>query len=375
MKVLHIISGDLWAGAEMQAYTLISALRRKGNVEVAAAVMNEGELARRLRQAGVEVSLFDESRLGVRRILSGLGELMARWQPDVIHTHRTKENVLGSLANRLGRNVPALRSVHGASEYTPRGFKSKLRHAVIGRLDSWCAHHAQERIIAVSSELAEKLASTYPREKITVIVNGVDAEAVLAQRQPVEFRERYPTAKHLGIVGRLVPVKRVDLFLQTAAALARAEPDRAWRFHVFGDGPLKDTLMRQAEALGLAEVVTFHGHRNDIVACMAGLDAVVMCSDHEGLPMTALEAVVLDVPMIAHAVGGLTDIVPRDLLVERHDASGYAAALLAWAARPSCPEHVAARRRVLEEYSCAVNATRTLTLYEELVRSRAVRPS
>jgi glycosyltransferase involved in cell wall biosynthesis len=365
MKILHVISGDLWAGAEMQAYTLMSSLRRLDGVEVAAAVMNEGELARRLRQADVAVTVFDESRLGARRIVAGLKELMSRWQPDVVHTHRTKENVLASIANRLARNVPSLRTAHGASEHAPRGLKSKLRHAVIGGLDSWCARYAQERIIAVSSELGKKLESIYPPEKIVVIVNGIDADAVLAQRQPAQFREREPGTTHVGIVGRLVTVKRVDLFLRTAALLQRDSPARQWRFHVFGDGPLRAELIVLAETLGLAGQVTFHGHRQDIVACMAGLDVIVMCSDHEGLPMTALEAVSLGVPMVAHAVGGLTDILPADSLVHQHDAEGYGAAVRRLLERGSGAA-AQMQQRVLAEYSCARNAARTLRLYEEL---------
>lgn len=365
MKILHVISGDLWAGAEMQAYTLMSSLRRVAGVEVAAAVMNEGELARRLRQTGVPVTVLDESSLSVRRIVAGLGDLMARWKPDVVHTHRTKENVLASIANRLGRNVPSLRTVHGASEHAPGGLGPKLRHFLIGGLDSWCARHLQKRIIAVSSELGKKLASLYPPEKIVVIANGIDADAVLTQREPAQFRSREPAATHVGIVGRLVPVKRVDLFLRAAAGLQREAPSRPWRFHVFGDGPLRAELTALAGSLGLAGQVTFHGHRQDIVACMAALDLIVMCSDHEGLPMTALEAVVLGVPLVAHAVGGLTDIVPGENLVEEHAPRGYSAAVLRLlSAGPAAAAQM--RQRVLEEYSCARNAARTLSLYEEL---------
>jgi glycosyltransferase involved in cell wall biosynthesis len=261
--------------------------------------------------------------------------------------------------------VPSLRTVHGASEHAPRGLKSKLRHAIIGGLDSWCARHVQKRIIAVSSELGKKLESIHPPEKIVVIVNGIDADAIRAQRQPAQFREREPAATHVGIVGRLVPVKRVDLFLRVASALQREAPTRHWCFHVFGDGPLRAELTALAGSLGLAGHVTFHGHRQDIVACMAALDVIVMCSDHEGLPMTALEAAVLGVPLAAHAVGGLTDIVPAEGLVHEHDVRGYSTAVLRMLQMgPDAAAQV--QRRVLEEFSCARNAARTLRLYEEL---------
>jgi L-malate glycosyltransferase len=272
--------------------------------------------------------------------------------------------VLGALANRFGRNVPSVRTAHGASEHAPRGLKARGRHALIGALDRWCARHAQQKIIAVSGQLGVQLAEELPPGKIVVIENGVDPDAVLAQRHPVEFRLQEPESIHIGIVGRLVPVKRVDLFLRMAASLLQDSPQRRWRFHVFGDGPLRDSLRALANELGLAAALTFHGHRTDIIACMAALDAVVMCSDHEGLPMTALEAVVLGTPMVAHAVGGLTAVLSQANLVREHDAGGYAAAVARILANHSATTTV--RARVLEEYSAARNAARVRGLYEQL---------
>jgi L-malate glycosyltransferase len=364
LKVLHVISGDLWAGAEVQAHTLISNLEKQPQIEIAAALLNEGELTQRLRATRACVNVFDERRLGSLQIMAGLRALMDRWQPDIVHTHRSKENVLGALANRFGRNVPSVRTAHGASEHAPRGLKARGRHALIGALDRWCARHAQQKIIAVSGQLGVQLAEELPPGKIVVIENGVDPDAVLAQRHPVEFRLQEPESIHIGIVGRLVPVKRVDLFLRMAASLLQDSPQRRWRFHVFGDGPLRDSLRALANELGLAAALTFHGHRTDIIACMAALDAVVMCSDHEGLPMTALEAVVLGTPMVAHAVGGLTAVLSQANLVREHDAGGYAAAVARILANHSATTTV--RARVLEEYSAARNAARVRGLYEQL---------
>jgi glycosyltransferase involved in cell wall biosynthesis len=74
------------------------------------------------------------------------------------------------------------------------------------------------------------------------------------------------------------------------------------------------------------EIVTFHGHRMDIKNCIYGLDATVMCSDHEGLPMTALESLAIRTPIIAHKVGGLIQLMKEtpERLIVAHNASGYA---------------------------------------------------
>lgn len=374
VRVLHVISGDLWAGAEVQAYTLVSHLVGMPDVRVAAALMNDGELANRLRGIGAEVFLTDERRLGTARILARLRAIMEAWRPDVVHTHREKENILGSLANRLTGNVPSVRTMHGWAEHQASAGLVKMRRDVLSNLDRWCARTLQQRVIAVSKELGIKAAREFPAEKIVVIENGVDRTALIAELRPAGFRMAEPTASHVGIVGRLVDVKRVDLFLHMAALL-REQPGIDCRFHVFGDGPLRVRLEELSDRIAVAKGVAFHGHRSDVASCIAGLDAVVICSDHEGMPMVALEAAALGIPTVAHAVGGLLEVVPPEFLVTRHDASGYAAAVRR--ALEDDGRAIAGQKsaQVLSQYSAATNADRVRTLYERVIAEHATSKS
>ena len=370
LKILHIISGDLWAGAEVQACTLISELVRMPDTEVAAVVMNEGRLADKLCAVGIRVDVMNERKLGSLQIWLRLRRLLKSWRPDVIHTHREKENILGMLANRVCGNVPSVRTMHGGNEHTGAAGWRRIRHAMVRELDRWCGRASQQRIIAVSRDLGIKLARDFPADRIVLIENGVAAEAVRAARGVAEFRTADPNSTHIGIVGRLVPVKRVDIFLGTAAYLRGKCPEHLWRFHVFGDGPLRSDLEALSEQLRISDVTTFHGHRPDIATCIGGLDALVICSDHEGMPMTALEAAALEVPTVAHAVGGLVDVVPETFLVARHEPEGYGEAILR-AIRDESRAIVKARAtEALLRYSAKGNAERVRAEYEQLVTQR-----
>jgi glycosyltransferase involved in cell wall biosynthesis len=368
LKVLHIASGDLWAGAEVQAYTLLSALQDYEGFEVAAALLNDGELAERLRNRRIAVSIMPEATLNGLEILIALRKLMQTSQPDIVHTHRIKENILGSIANRLAGNVPSVRTVHGAGEHAPTGLR-RIHKTILHRLNNWCGAHLQQKIIAVSQDLAEKLTADFAREQLTVIENGVDIETVRAQRGAIVYREAMPNAIHVGIVGRLVPVKRIDIFLDMAAQLRSRHADKTWRFHVFGDGPLHRTLLAQTQQHGLTDAVTFHGHRRDIAPCIAGLDTLVMCSDHEGLPMTILEAMALQTPIVAHAVGGLSAALQgyqRGQLVSGHTAGAYAQAVVEALAKRTTPvadSHI-------ERFSARANAHAVARLYAALSAGR-----
>lgn len=370
LRVLHIVSGDLWAGAEVQAFTLISHLARLPQTEVAAVLMNDETLAKKLRSIGIPTYVLDERRTHAFGIFVRLRGLLRNLGSDVLHTHRQKENILGSFANRSCRNVPSVRTVHGASEISGGTGWSGVRHRMVADLDRWCGRTLQQRVIAVTHPLGVQLKEEFQDGKVAVIENGVDAEKVRSEQGVAEYRTMDPDVVHIGIAGRLVEVKRVDLFIETAALLVREHPDRNWRFHIFGDGPMQRTLQSLSNRLGMGDKLTFHGHRQDIATCIGGLDVLVICSDHEGMPMISLEAAALGVRIVGHAVGGLLEVVPKEFLVARHDSCGYGDAILR--ALGADGHAIAARRAIetLAQFSAQRNAERIRVLYEEVVTER-----
>ncbi|TCS40299.1 glycosyltransferase [Reinekea marinisedimentorum] len=302
LKVVHIISGDLWAGAEAQAYALLKYLKRQCNIS--AILMNEGVLAERLRACDIPVTVIDEQTHTSWQIFNILRHTLKEEQPNIVHTHRQKENILGAIANTFTVRAKSVRTVHGASEITPN-WKSNLQ----AKVDQWVGNHLQHAVIAVSDELKSKLKKIYKPDRIHVIYNGVDTEELTENAKAIaEFKFNEPAKKHIGIIGRLVPVKRVDMFLSTASIL-KQQGNQDFRFHIIGDGPLKGTLESQAAQLNILDITTFHGHRSDIPSCINSLDAIVMCSDHEGLPMIALETQALKKRLILRdTLSNLTEL-------------------------------------------------------------------
>jgi glycosyltransferase involved in cell wall biosynthesis len=352
---MHIISGDLWAGAEVQAYTLLKQLRETCDLHVV--LMNHGELADRLGAVQIPLTILDETRLGSFSILLALRKCMRSFAPDVIHTHRQKENILGNIANLLSVRAKSVRTSHGAPEFNTEGIR---------RLQSWLdtmvGRHLQQAIIAVSADLAVKLTAIFPPRKIHIINNGVDVEALKAAASEADFKLAEPDTTHIGIIGRLEPVKRIDIFLKMAAILMRQAEHKEYRFHVIGDGKLKPQLEAQTKELGLSDVVRFHGHRKDMASCISSLDVIVMCSDHEGTPMTALEALALGVPLVAHDVGGLREILVDypALLVNEHVPGRYAQHV-----KGVFGENHSLQVNLPEVYFSDANARATYDLYEQ----------
>jgi glycosyltransferase involved in cell wall biosynthesis len=315
--------------------------------------------------------VLDEARLNGFQILHRLVGIMRDVQPQVVHTHRLKENILGSLAARLAGNVPSLRTVHGAPEHNPSRLRFPKR--MIALLDRLCGRFLQRRIVAVSDDLAALLRQAFPEERICVIENGIDIDSLGAQltkRPKTETESDHNTFK-IGLAGRLVRVKRADLFIQTAKYVQEHYPQLHARFHIFGDGPLRGELTRLARDLGTKHILRFEGHSDHIHEELQNLDALLMTSDHEGLPMILLEAMAVEVPIIAHAVGGIPSLLDHGscgVLVHNHSAAGYAKAIYELATRTSVQEKLTANalNRVKKQYSATANAAAYCSLYNQM---------
>ncbi len=363
LRIMHVASGDLWAGAEVQIAELVKAIVRQPGVAVAAAILNEGTLYESLRAAGADVRLLPENQHSAWRLYQQLVSFMREWKPDVVHTHRQKENVLGALAARSANVRVCLRTIHGAPE-NAHSWWQVLKHAQRS-IDALVARRWQQRAVAVSDELANKLAMQLRNTAVSVIPNGIDSTFVrMRASEPITLE---PGVLHVAFLGRLVPVKRVDLFIQAAAALATTDTGR-YRFHIVGDGPLRQILEKQTLDLNLEGYCTFHGFQSNAPRWLAAMHCLVLCSDHEGLPMTALEARALGIPVVAHAVGGipaLLDGATDSRLVQIQDPELIAAAI-----REACvARQQPATSKLPDRYSIAATASQYRSLYEDLLAS------
>jgi L-malate glycosyltransferase len=116
LKIWHIISGDLWAGAEVMACTLLRELNRNPDVNLSVILLNNGRLAEELRTDGIGILIFDENNHSFSSLLGQIRNQLRTNSPDIIHAHRYKENLLAFLAIQ-GICRPALIStLHGLPE-------------------------------------------------------------------------------------------------------------------------------------------------------------------------------------------------------------------------------------------------------------------
>ena len=370
ITVLHIASGDLWAGAEVQLFTLANGLKKNTNTIVHIILLNHGRLEKELIDCGFDVTIFDETKSNGFQILRQLIYLIKKLQPDVIHSHRSKENILGSIAALLSGNIPSLRTAHGASEKNPTWFH--IPKQLILFIDWFIGRFLQKKIIAVTGDLAEILQNSYPTHKIEVIENGIDTSSYIDLVKTDGLDERPSNIPfRIGIVGRLVPVKRVDLFIRAANEIFNNHPKLSVSFHIFGDGPLRIELVALNQKLKAKEIIHFEGHCENMPQELAKLNLLLITSDHEGLPMVLLESMALKTPVIAHAVGGIPMVLNQGecgAVIYSQQPSNYATAIVELINNEEKRELLTKNAfiRVRDHYSSEKNARSYLAIYSRL---------
>ncbi len=260
-----------------------------------------------------------------------LYRLMRKYRPDVVHTHTAKAGFVGRVAAWLARVPVRVHTFHGHVFY---GYFGKWKTRLFLWLERLCGR-ISTRIITISPGLRDELVDTYrvaPVDKFEVVSLGLElAPLVNAPRTP-EFRTQYHLpldAKLVGIVGRLVPIKNHELFLQTAQRIAQQRQDI--HFVVIGDGEQRPILEARVRELDLSSFVTFTGWIEDLGSVFKDLGVLALTSDNEGTPVSIIEAMVTGTPVVSTDVGGVSDVLgggQYGILVPPGNAGALAEAII-----------------------------------------------
>jgi glycosyltransferase involved in cell wall biosynthesis len=247
-------------------------------------------------------------------------------KPDLVHTHTFKAGLLGRLAAWI-TGVPLI--VHTYHGHLLSGYWGKTKTNLVSNAEKWLAR-ITTKTIAVSSQVASDLISQgiVPQNKMSVIELGFDIpklESQLLEKATLRTDLGLTQDDELvGVVGRLVPVKGIDLFLEALIPLLEARP----KLHlaIIGDGAERQKYEQYVKKSG-AKRVHFCGWRNPVVPDLKDLDVCVCSSRNEGTSVSIIEAVIAKVPIVSTNVGGMSDLlesgkwgelVPRNELALRN---------------------------------------------------------
>ena len=245
------------------------------------------------------------SLTGSLKCLSQLKELLSREQYDLVHTHTETGGLLLKLAHSAKGKSKFVYTPHGMSFWKGSSLKSQLLYKPLER---WICS-GMDMNLAMNREELEYLES-WNRNNATY-VHGIGLDVSRMQkpkRRAEEVRAEFDVKENELLVASIGELDDNKNHITVIRALAKSGR-KNWKYVVCGVGPNKDKLLKAADELGVESQVVLAGYRSDIPDILNATDIFVFSSFHEGMPVSALEAMACGLPIIASEIRGNVDII------------------------------------------------------------------
>ncbi len=301
-----------------------------------------------LNNLGITPTIIPEMRREVhlktdRKAYKKVKALMKEFKPDIVHTHASKAGALGRLAAAELKVPVILHTFHG---HVFHSYFSKAKTTFYKKTERYLAARSS-RIIAISDLQKQELVNEHKicaPEKVVVVPLGFDLSRFRENMEDkrTQFRHAYQLEDDeiaIAIIGRLVPIKNHELFLNALQEVA-GKTSRKIRAFIVGDGEERQRLETIAKTLQLdfatpedprKALLTFTSWIKDVDRVNAGVDLVALTSKNEGTPVSLIEAQAANKPIVSTNVGGIENVViPNEtaLLSPNEDAHAFAQNLL-----------------------------------------------
>ena len=318
-KILYIITQGIWGGAQRYVYDLATHLPPDFTVKVA---VGEPKGPQDLQEAlngsnKPNLQLYQLQRLvrAIRPIkdLQAILEIRAlikKEQPDILHLNSSKAGIIGSLAViGLTKKPKLVYTVHGWVFLEPLAVSVRRLYKFLERLTA----HLKDTII-VLSEKEKRIAQNLgiPESKLTIIPLGIETPVFLkkteARAQLQKFsKQPKPSTLWIGTIANLFTTKGLDILIKSVPAILKEKPGA--RFYIIGSGPEEQNLKKLIIAEKLTDKIFLLGALPNAAALLPAFDLFVLPSRKEGLPYTILEAMAAGLPIVATAVGGVSEML------------------------------------------------------------------
>lgn len=361
-RVLHVINGDIFAGAERVQDHLAMNLPEFG-YHVGFAGLKAGQFATECCATDAPLQTFEMSGKLDFSVARRIADFALSHNYTILHAHTPRSAMIASLAGHYCK-LPFLYHVHGPTLLDTEHFLKNHINSLVERVSVRKAQLA----ISVSSYAASYARRIgIPEAKLRTVWNGVP----VVEQRPVDKDD---DVFRIGTVALFRPRKGIEVLIEALALL----PDtarRRFRLHMIGSfetASYEEQIRDQARALGVAQNIEWVGYSDDVYGELQKLSAFVLPSLYgEGFPMVVLEAMASGVPVLATRVGGISEAITDmtdGLLVEPADANAMATGILRLIDEPALRKGLAdnARQKQVEKYSDRAMAAGVAAVYDEV---------
>lgn len=309
------------------------------------------------------LTLIEDHGMRDVSVIKKLSRFMRQERIELLQTHDYKSNVLGLILRRFHK-MHLVSMLHGWTDTTGR---MPLYIAIDKKCLPW-----YEKLICVSEDLVDECKKLrIPDRKIQLVHNAIDL-ATYTRTTSKELAKREIGLEGndplIGMVCRLSPEKGIIEAIAMVSRLnAQGKRVQLW---VAGDGPFRPDIEREIASRGLGEQVRLLGQLSDTRMFYQAMDAFLLNSIREGLPNVVLEAMALEVPVVATRVAGVPSLIrPNQTgwLIEPGDEKALDSSVLESLDPQLGAEKASSARRLIEtDFSFDKRMERVAGIYDSL---------
>lgn len=279
--------------------------------------------------------------------------------PDIVHFNTRVSNLVGGSISFLHGIDPTLASVRFINHVRDKDPLPQWKFKLLGRVDELIANSKQVRDFLVDGGIST--------DRISVIYNGVD----LSKYEPSLYTRTIHHRTVVTFIGQLYPRKGLTYLLEALHQLKADHPKVLLRIAGQDPTPTQSNIKQYrkfVEELELTEHVEWLGYRNDIPQLLAETDLFVLPALEEPFGRVVIEAMAMNVPVVATSVGGIPEIIEdgvSGLLTKPTNVDELVAAMQRLLTDASFSNNIkiAGRKRVLDHFSLAEHVVSMQNLY------------
>ncbi len=378
MRILHLITRlDRGGSATNTLLTVAGFPSLFGQSLIYGRTRDIPQLARRL-EPQVEMAEIPDlvrSPSPVKDLMAFLKiyRLLRKGRFDLVHTHTSKAGIIGRFAARMA-GVPHI--VHTPHGQAFNGYAGSVLTNFFVLLERWAASFTDRIIGLTDQEVCDNLERRIGKpQQFVTIHSGVDLKRFESRKTEAGAVKvslgLSPSARLIGSVGRLDPVKGHTYLLDAFGILAPRFPDL--HLALVGDGELLSDLRSRTQHLGLTDRVLFLGWREDVPDLLHAFDLFVFPSLSEGMGRGLVEAMASGLPIVASRVCSIPEVLAEGeagYLVESADSLSLACGIETLLRDPELQNRLAkAARERARNYSVETMLQKIEAVYQSLLES------
>ena len=293
LRVMHLISTDVFSGAENVACQIINLFKNDQEyIMTYCTVIGKNEEALKCR--GINTTELDKFNL------KSIKKAYSSFKPNIIHAHDPKATIVAVLTNKK-QNI--ISHIHSNHRYMRKiTLKSLIYHFYIEKHITgiiWVSNSAKDEYI-----FAKNIPKTLPSYVIQNVVNGNQLKSIAkTDKNNYNF--------DIIFLGRLEDVKDPLRFVKL---IEKIKQHQEIKVAMVGDGSLRSQVEEEIDKLSLNKNIVLFGNQVNPYKILLNSKILVITSKYEGMPMNALEAMACNIPVVSTPVDGLLDIIDRKYL-------------------------------------------------------------